>query len=105
MGDTRRGWRRYRDRNPSSPHTIVLQTIVTNFAMSTELLVSGMITSKGLRTCRMGVPTNTLPETLYPGSSVPNMLLAILDPSSLLFNRSTTTEWQIFTFGNENKIK
>lgn len=49
------------DRQTASPHAIVSQTIVANFAMSTELLVSGLITSKGRSTCRGGVPANTVP--------------------------------------------
>ena len=37
--------------------------LLTNFAVSTELLVSGPIASKACSACRMGVSTNTLPET------------------------------------------
>jgi len=37
--------------------------LLTNFAVSTELLLSGPIASKACSACRMGVSTNTLPET------------------------------------------
>jgi hypothetical protein len=46
-------------------YNAVLQTIVSDFSLSSELLVSGLITSKGCSTCRMGVSSDTLPETLY----------------------------------------
>lgn len=55
-------------KEPLLPHyNLVLQTIVTDFSLSTELLVSGLITSKGCSACRMGVTADTLPETLCQG--------------------------------------
>jgi hypothetical protein len=97
-------------------HAVLLLTIVTNFAVSTELLVSGPIASKACNACGMGVTTNTLPETsCLPEGIVAccccrgmRTLVVVGDPQWWQYATDGARLWQwkgVVTFGNVNTAK
>jgi len=97
----REGWRCCDDRRN---HAVLLQTIVTNFAVSTELLVSGPIASKACSACRMGVSTNTLPETCCQRESG---LLQQRNEDlwlSMAISRVGITQMIVSIYGNEREL-